>query len=279
LRWWANLFIVVLIGASWGFKSTAMLILMPALLLLNWRIRPWTLVGLSLAFAGTLVLFFLIFDSSAGEHSEFASILLTRLTVLQGDVSWHIWDLYSNEEPLPNYWPTLLAAFGDTFLSLLGPSRSDPYEWMLYHYDWMITYLAGAPLDQIEGGHSITATPFSEGILAGGITGVVFFVAAGGVLVGSTYRIIDAALRRGRDVRATIVATYFCFNIFPWLNAGAVVQLFHISLLISLGGTWVVLSVLRRPWVFGSSRGGSPAPPLAPDMPALPSAPAQAAAP
>jgi len=246
LWWYANLLVAFIIGASWGYKASAMTILLPALLVLNWRVRLRTLFAIGLVFMGTLILFFNIFDAGVLTDSDVEVFLFRRVTVLTGDVSWYIWDQFRQGETFPDYWQTLLAAFGDTTLTALGLNRTDPYQWMLYHYDWMINYLAGQPFDWTESGNSLTGTPFSEGIVAGGLAGLALFTVLAGVLVGGTYRILDRALRTGRDAQAAMIATYFCFGIFTWLNGGAIVQLFHISLLVSVTITYAVLSFVRR---------------------------------
>lgn len=233
-------------GGSWGFKATAISSVMPALLLLNWRVRPLALMALGVFFLGSIVAFFLLFDVNFEEGAELQSYLLRRLTVLQGDSAWFVWDLHVTNQPLPNYWPTLLAAIGDKMLTVLGLARSDGYTWMLYHYDWMITYITGSTLEAIEGGHSITATPFAEGLVAGGLPGLVLFTVIAGVLTGWMFRFLDRALRQGRTVAAALGSTYFFYFLAPWLNAGAIIQLFHVSLLISFSLTLVVLYFLRR---------------------------------
>jgi hypothetical protein len=242
----ANFALVFVIGASWGFKSTAFFVLLPALLIIYWRIRVATLVMLALVFMVSLMAFFFMFDASVEESADAQSFLFRRITVLQGDVSWFMWDQYQSGEVFPNYWPTLFAAFGDKFLDLAGLAREDFYTWTLYHYDLMISYLAGAPLDQIEEGHSITATPFSEGLVAGGVAGVAFFAVFAGLLVGRLHGFIQRSLARGHDARAAIASTYFCFHVFAWLNGGAVVQLFHISVWFSLGATVLAFKLMRR---------------------------------
>lgn len=246
LRLTALCVIAFINGGSWGFKLTAISAVMPALILLNWRVRPAALVALGLFFIASLVAFFLLFDANFEEGAELQRFLLRRLTVLQGDSAWYIWDLYRTGQPIPSYWPTLLAAIGDKMLTVLGVSRADSYEWMLYHYDWMMTYLTGSTLEAIEDGYSITATPFAEGLVAGGIPGLVLFTVIAGVLTGRMYSFLDRALRRGRTVAAAMGATYFFYFLFPWLNAGAIVQLFHVSLLISFSVTLVLLFCLRR---------------------------------
>lgn len=242
----ANFALIFVIGASWGFKSTAFIVLVPALLIIYWRIDLIALLKLVLVFSLLLVAFFYQFDVAVETYAEVHTFLFTRITVIQGDVSWYIWDKHVAGEAFPNYWPTLLAAFGDKLLTLFDLSRGNFFEWTLYHYDLMVTHLAGVPLDQIEEGHSITATPFSEGLVAGGVLGVAFFALLGGLLVGRMHAFIQCSLRQGRDARAAIGATYFCFYIFAWLNGGAVVQLFHISVWFALIATILAFKAMRK---------------------------------
>jgi hypothetical protein len=260
-----NLATVFLIGASWGFKTTAISGVLPTIVVLYWTVRPTQLLLLAVGFVASLVGFFFLFDANLGALGDVESLLMTRLTVLQGDVCWYVWDLHSTGTAFPNYWPTLLAAIGDKLLGVFGVNHADANEWMLFHYDWMVTFIAGAPLEQIEGGHSIVGAPFSEGLIAGGIPGLVVFTIIAGVLTGRMYLFIERALRQNRDVAAALGTTYFCYFLIPWLNAGAIVQLFHISLLINFGTALLALNFMRRRWVFEAPR-----PPPASD--ALPAA-------
>jgi hypothetical protein len=261
------IFVIAFItGASWGFKTTAISMVLPALLLLNWRVRPIALVGLTIIFIASLVVFSLLFDSGIVEAADLQGYLLRRITVLQGDVAWHVWGMYSNGEQFPDYSPTLLAALGDKFLVTLGLSREDHYQWMLFHYDWMLNYLAGiSPDATAESGHSIIGTPFTEGLVAGGVAGLAGFSLLAGILTGGMYRLLDQSLRRGRNLAATLGATFCCYNLIPWLNAGAIVQLFHFSLLISLATTYVLLAVMLRFGVRSTPR-QTPTPSATPDV-------------
>lgn len=241
----ANYALVFAIGASWGFKSTAFFVLLPALVVTYWHIGFGALLKLVLAFALSLIAFFYLFDADVEVYTDVQTFLFRRITVLQGDVSWFMWDQYRSREVFPAYWPTLLAAFGDKFLGQFGLSRDDFPTWMLYHYDLMLTYVAGVPLEQIEEGHSITGTPFSEGIVAGGAAGIGFFAVFAGLLVGRLYAFIRRSLAQGNDARAAIGATYFTSYVFAWLNGGAVVQLFHISVWFSIAATVVAFKIMR----------------------------------
>lgn len=260
--WWANAVLVFLAGSTWGFKTTGLFMLLPGVLLLNWKLSAKKLLVFLAVFLATLVLFFFWFDAKVMEDVDVVSFLATRLTVLQGDVAWYVYGLYADGELLPNYWPTLLAAAGDTVLSILGVSKENHIEWMGYHYDWMITYLSGAPLENIANGHSVTATPFAEGIVAGGWWGLMLFAVVGGLLVGRTFHYLDRAIKTGRSATAAILSTYFCFHVFSWLNGGAITQLFHISTLAYLFATYLLLGSMRlkQPKRVASTQNPSPVP-------------------
>ncbi|RVU43439.1 hypothetical protein [Rubrivivax rivuli] len=263
LRWLlgANFALLFVIGASWGFKTTALIVLLPAILLIYWRVTIFQMLRLVLLFVLAIVAFFYQYDVDVETYAEVHTFLLTRITVIQGDVSWLVWDKYINDEEFPAYAPTLLAAVGDKVLTLFGLSRGEFYEWMLFHYDLMITYIAGVPLDQIADGHSITATPFSEGLVAGGVGGVAFFALLGGLLVGRMYAFIERSLRQGHEARAAVGASYFCFYIFAWLNGGAVVQLIHISAWVALLATLFAFKAMQ---LLGRRTQARPIPPAAP---------------
>lgn len=241
-----NFTLLFFIGASWGFKTTGFMVLLPALLILYWRITLGTLLMLTAAFVLAITAFFFQFDANVEGYADVSTFLLTRITVIQGDVAWYVWDKYISNEDFPNYWPTLLAAFGGNLMWLFGLSRSDYFKWMHHHYDLMITYIAEVPLQQIENGHTITATPFSEGLVAGGLLGVLFFAVLAGLLVGRTFAFIQRALQRGNDEGAALATTYFCFYIFAWLNGGAIVQLFHISVWFSLMFTMLAFRLIGQ---------------------------------
>lgn len=244
LVWQVNLVLVFLVGSTWGFKSTGIFMLLPALLISNWRLSKIRMVWLGTVGFLLLTAFYFLFDvRSAGDANAFG-FLFDRLTIFQGDVAWHIWGLYRDGVPLPYYWPTLLAAAGDTVLTALQVSKDDYPEWMAYHYDWMVTHLSGTPLDGIARGHSVTATPFAEGLIAAGFMGVVMFAILGGLLVGRTYYHLDRLIRNGRPIGAAMLSTYFCFHIFSWLNSGAVTQLFHVSAVAYVVVTFVLLKLM-----------------------------------
>lgn len=254
--WQANLLLVFLIGSTWGFKSTGLFMLLPAFLITNWRLSVLKSAWLGLVALGLLFAFFMLYDARGENSFEAFQFLFDRLTIFQGDVSWYIWDLHARGAEFPPYAPTLLAAFGDSALAAFGVAREDHVAWMLYHYDWMVTHLSGFPLDKIANGHSVTATPFTEGLIAGGSAGPLVFAALGGVLVGRIHYWLDRAVARQRPMAAAMLATYFCFNVFSWLNGGAVTQLFHISTIAYLVATFVLLRALSSDFLRGAEERG-----------------------
>ncbi|RJG23668.1 hypothetical protein [Massilia cavernae] len=245
--WRLNAFIVFLAGATWGFKTTGLFMLLPGLLIMYWKLPVHKLLVFAAVFLGSLVMFFFVFDSQLMEDVEVLAFLFSRLTILQGDVSWYVWGLHQAGEPLPNYWPTLLASVGDTVLSIFV-TKTDLAEWMSYHYDWMLTNLSGSSLMAVANGHSVTGTPFAEAVIAGGgWFGVVFFGIIAGLLIGGFYRGIANAIRAGRAMAAAMLSTYFCFHVFSWLNGGGITQLFHISVGANLLVAYVLLRALSAP--------------------------------
>jgi hypothetical protein len=244
--WWVNALVVFVAASAWGFKTTGLFMMLPGLLILNWKLSLRRLLVFAAVFLASLVALFFWFDSGLVGDVEVFTFLFGRLTVLQGDLSWYLWGMYMDGTVLPNYWPTLLAAAGDTVLGTFV-SKANLVEWMGYHYDWMLTYLSGASLEAIANGHSVTGTPFAEGVIAGGRFGVGLFAVVGGVLAGGIYRVLSKAIRNGRSITAAIVSTYFCFHVFAWLNGGGITQLFHISVIANIAVAYFLLKLLSAP--------------------------------
>lgn len=242
--WWFNVLLIIVVGSTWGFKTTGVFMLLPGLLILNWSLSLYKALLLAAAFFGSLVLFFFLFDSALMDDVDVFKFLVERLTVLQGDVSWYVWGEYVNGNTLPNYFPTLLAGLGDTVIGIFVDKRIF-LDWMSFHYDWMLTYIATGSEEAIINGHSVTGTPFSEGVIAGGWIGVALFAIITGILIGRTYRILGNAIANGRAKTAALVSTYFCFHIFAWLNGGAITQLFHISVLANVLFALLLIKVMQ----------------------------------
>jgi len=241
----ANFILVFLIGSSWGFKSTAVMVLTPSLLILYWRITLRQLTVLFLGLSTSLIFFSMVFDRS-GNVSETLAVLYVRATVIQGDVPWLIWDLQQEHESFPPYARTFLPVVGDNLFTLIsGISKDDYAEWVDYHYDLMLTHVAGYPYWGIEAGHNVTGTPFAEGLIASGSPGFLLFAILGGSLLAFNFRLLQSAIRSGSGIAVALAATYFCFKLFPWLYSGGLLSLIHVSTVIGIGLTALLIRLVE----------------------------------
>ena len=264
-----NIAICALIGLNWGSKATPLIMLLPSILIIYWKISIRKAMLLASIACLTLMATFMLFDrkdeglgwvadaadSSLGGAVTFLGI---RATVLQGDVAWYIWDMYEDKQELPPYFPTLYAAIGDRLFSLFsGIQRSDYPRWVKYHYDSLLTATAGVPLDEIFlWGHNVNGTIFSEGIIALGSPGYLVFSIIGGLCTGICFNIIKESMNSGTAIRAALYADYFCLIVFRWLTGGGITQLFHISVFLGIMMTYLLL----RMCVSLSSGGSETAP-------------------
>jgi hypothetical protein len=241
-----NFAAVFVIGLTWGFKTTALTMILPAVLIFYWkRLTIGSILFLVAATAGVLLGTAFAFD----DHYEFSQILdhlLLRATVIQGDVAWAIWEMQSRGYPWPDYLPTLGPVIGDgLFTQVTGLTREDRDAWIHTHYDLLLTFLMGnSPEHILDRGHTLTATPFAEGVVALGVPGFLLFGAIAGMLIAVNCRLIDRALTHDQAEVAALAATYFAFIMLPWINSGAIVQLFHISVWVSLGVSYALLRLL-----------------------------------
>lgn len=245
------------IGLSWGFKASALLVITPGLTVLLWSRKPRALIFWGCAGLATILVAFRLFDTLEGTiYENVFQFVLARLTVFQGDVSWYIWGLWRSGEGLPDYWVTPLVAIGDRLFSLLsGLTRDSGEEWVLAHYGSLLTYTTGYPIEGIEAGHSVTGTPFSEGLIALGILGVPLFGFAAGLITGAVHKRIDNALATGRPLSASLWSNYAVWCVFAWLNGGEIVQLFHVSVAVgALAARWLLSTLLTLATARMSSR-------------------------
>lgn len=227
--------LTLVIGSTWGFKSTGVTMLIPALIVLFWGAAfGRVLVGCGVI-AITIVFFFYVFDSQTNEAAAGLSFLMTRLTTLQGDVSWLLWDEYVQGMAFPPYLQTLLVFVGDSaFARLTGITRDAPDLWADYHFDILIGSLVGLPLSVVKDGHSIVGTPFSDGLVLGGLPGVMVMALFAGALCGSLCTLIEQSLRRGHTLQSALLVTYFGVYVVTFVRNGAAVQLFHIATIVGL---------------------------------------------
>jgi hypothetical protein len=240
-----NLATVFEIGLTWGFKTTALTMILPAVLVLYWgRLTITSVLFLVAASVGVLLGTTIVFD----EHYELSQMLdqlLARATIIQGDVAWGIWEMQGRGCAWPDYLPTLGPVLGDgRFTQVTGLARDDHDAWIHTHYDLLLTCLIGnSPEHILERGYTLTATPFAKGIAALGVPGYLLFGVPAGILIAINYRLIDRALSNRVKV-AALACAYFAFIMLPLFGSGALVHLFHFSVWASLSASYVLLKLL-----------------------------------
>lgn len=235
------LVLTVVVGSTWGFKTTGLTMLLPAMIIIYWNASAIKIAKILLFFTAITIVFFQMYDADVETQVNALNFLWTRTTTMQGDVSWYIWEQYSNGVQFPSYSKTLLPFIGDNIFSLItGISRLDHELWAEYHFDIQIGYLVGLPLDVVETGLSIVGTPFSEGLILGGIPGVVLMALLGGTISACIYKRIHSSVLRNRPYVASIYATYLGVQMLSWLIGGAMIQLIHISVIIGLLVSYIV---------------------------------------
>jgi hypothetical protein len=254
-------------GLAWGFKTSGLFVILPGMFVLLWSASLLRTMGYFALALAVMAASFALFDTLEGTvYGSVFEFLLARFTVFQGEVSWYLWDLWSSGATMPDYAVTLLAAIGDRLFSLLsGITREDSEAWILAHYGSLLTYTIGHPIEGIEGGHSVTGTPFSEGLVAGGLAGALLFGVLAGVIFGFVFRRLREALLRGRPVAIALWSNYSVWFLFAWLNSGEIVQLFHISVFFGAAVCWGMLhAVLHVAQPQRPQRPAAPAATLAP---------------
>lgn len=138
--WLLNICLTLIIGSTWGFKSTSITMLIPTIIIYYQKvsIKSISIIGGS---AFTLLVFFsVIFDGGKITTKDILALkdsltieatnditklnpltfVVYRLTVMQGNSAWKVWDVYYNNQPLPDYSKFLVAIIGDKALSTLG---------------------------------------------------------------------------------------------------------------------------------------------------------------
>lgn len=230
MLWWSACGAAFVVGITWGYKTSGALMLLPALLILFWETTITRLTALAIVLVTTTAGLFFWFGEDKDTAVPVLQFFWYRVTVLQGDVAWLVWDHYTNGTTFPPYAKTLVTIGGDKLFSLVTDiHRSNIVAWAEYHYDFLLNSVAGIPAHITAQGHSITATPFAEGVIAGGLAGMVLFGALAGVIIGFMHRALSNSIQTGRTLRTALLSTYFCWVVFPWLIGGAVHQLVHIA--------------------------------------------------
>jgi hypothetical protein len=239
---------VGIVGASWGFKTTILSMLLPSFVLVYWKIRLRTLILQTVLVMGLVVTLGLYFDRGEDTQATINALLL-RVTALQGDLAWYTWDKVNSGFATPAYFRTFIPVLGDRFLALMtGASSTKDYaEWATYYFGPAMTLYGGYPVSGMEAGVSTQPTMFAETLVIGGkyfywVFSALFGAVIGGIAVG----IKQAILSRRVDVAATL-ATFYSITVLSWtLGNGFASLFFLINVVGSLSTFWAISMFFRR---------------------------------
>lgn len=229
-----NFIVGLLISFMFGFKSTALIVILPSFAILFPNIKYYKIIFLAPLGFVYLIFTYYLFDAennyrNLNNISDIANFLWQRATIAQGDMSWYIWELYKNNVlGHVNYLNMLLSIVGDKIMGIFGLSKNNPSEWMRYHYDNYLTYLAGYYDGGLSVGQSVVGTPFSEGLISFGFVGVIIFA----IIVGLLLRLWLNTIRHNYNSNSLLSAAcivYFISIFVPWLSGGNIASLFHIA--------------------------------------------------
>ena len=250
--------VVMIMTASWGFKSSAIWFILPALFILNWHVSPKKILLYSVIALASFVVFQTIFDggiidtkqelvlgkeifdNNIGGENALISVLY-RITVLQGDVSWIIWERHNSNYEFPSYSNTLIAALGNN----IGGLFLNEDELRNADFSKQLTAIASGGLaKELNGSYNVTGTAFSEGVMLGGVVGVIGIAIFAGALLGACYKFIYNSIQKNKFAYTSISTVYF-LNILSWLNGGGVVGLFHMANVIFLIITYFLIKFIE----------------------------------
>lgn len=245
-------FIVSMIGFSWGFKSFAIVILLPAFIILFYESRIKE--SLKLAFFSFPIILFsaLYYDKELLELYGINPIqlILLRMTVIEGDAYWTIFGKVLNGEVKPlyiDYFKYFLSGLGNKIVYFFGLDISNPYIKIEYFLTSYINYLTHGDIHHATSGeHNVTATFVSEGLLFLGTTGIYFFSAFAGVLTGLNLKLVKKSILTKKWKIASISCTSYVMLTWSWLKGGDLTTIFHISNLLGIIMTYYLLLFIEK---------------------------------
>lgn len=261
-----SVFLCFLIGATWGYKSTAVMLMLPVTIVIwkNISLKKFIIVsilGLSIftAFAvfydsreftvddvKTTITDFSIEKTFDLRNLNAFSAVLYRLTVVQGNSVWRIWDLYELQVPMPNYWKTFSSVFGDKVLAIGGITRAETQDFIETHYSAATTDLIRKSAGNEKFDYNVTVTAFTDGVLIGGMPGVIFIGLLAGYFTRLIRRKILFYLFTQNFIALSLISVFFTSYFRSWLNSGGVTSLIHISLFVGIGITYFFLIFFEK---------------------------------
>lgn len=221
--------LLAVVGASWGFKTTIIMMLLPAIILVAWTVKARVFFLLAVFFVGNIVVFSLLFDQHEDIQLVFEA-LLYRLTVLQGDLAWYTWESVSRGYETPPYLRTFLPMLGDGLLRrITGANPEENYaEWASYYFGPSMTLFGGYPVEGVQAGVTNQATMFAESLVVGGLHCYVVVSGFFGAVVGGVASKLKSAINCGDYQLSATLATFYSFAILSWSLGNGFSSLFYL---------------------------------------------------
>jgi hypothetical protein len=234
--------LLAVVGASWGFKTTILFMLLPALIVGSWVLRIRTVLLMGSVTLTMLVGFSIYFDQNADANAALEALTL-RLTALQGDLAWYTWGRISTDHAGPGYLKTFLPIFGDRVLELMTGARASQNfaDWASYYFGPSMTIWGGFPAERVANGVTNQPTLFAESLMIGGKYFFLLASASFGAMFAVIVRWIRAAIRSGSPQLSATLATFFSFTVLPWALGNGVASLVY---LINVVGGLVTFAII-----------------------------------
>ncbi|PCI02497.1 MAG: hypothetical protein COB78_13350 [Hyphomicrobiales bacterium] len=238
---------------SFGYKAAIVLLVTPSLMILFWKPKIVTLLlfpsfGLTLIIGGYLFFGTDKVGSAANGFLKNGVLdqLIYRVFVLQGELPWKIWGEYVLGNELPSYAVTLKSLLGGRLGGLLfGAGSQMPEAIVATNFGMMTTHFAGYPIEGVLAGNNATATAFSEGVIAGGILGVILVSILAGIVIYSVYRALDFSIANKYNIYSSVLSVYSIFGVMSWLIGGGISTLIHISVVFGFITSILMLMAIK----------------------------------
>ena len=240
------------IGFIWGFKSSAIVVLLPALVIYLWKFSFRKFVYISFIFFILIVLLSYYYDREISDIYNISplQLVLYRITVIEGDTFWKVWDLYNSSNIGKNdfnYLYTLLNFFGGKILYLFLEDPTDPFLKIKYSFSSYLTYIVVNDLYYATSGqHNLTGTIASEGLIFLGFPFMYLFSIFGAFITAINYQLIKQSILNNKPKIAAISSTVFVFCTWSWLKGGDITSIIHITNFIGVIVTYFIISFLEK---------------------------------
>lgn len=244
----ANFAVVMAAGASLGFKSSIVRLVLPGLLAVFWR-----RLNLTRVVAVTALSFALM--TAAGSYfagwslQKAATYNVYRATAVTMRTAKVFWDDHRDGIGPVAYSKTLLNALGDQNVTMLTgiPAGSEQYVQFSLAQQMTLFEFPGEAEKAYSGAFNVTGTVWGEGILAFGVPGYLVFSLVAGVLAAAIYSLWTVAIGRGAHPLAATLATFYALPFLGWMNNGVLSTVVHV---LTIAGAVVTFYVCRT--VLGS---------------------------